>query len=53
MDGARIIAKALSDQAIKYVFGVVGIPIIEVSYAIQVEGIKYVGMRNEQAVSLA
>jgi len=42
----------LSDQAIQYVFGVVGIPIIEISYAVQGEGIKYVGMRNEQAVSL-
>lgn len=51
MDGARIIAKALSDQAVEYVFGVVGIPVIEISYAIQGEGIKYVGMRNEQAVS--
>ena len=53
MDGARIIAKALSDQAVEYVFGVVGIPIIEISYAVQGEGIKYVGMRNEQAVSFA
>lgn len=50
MDGARIIAKALNDQTIEYVFGVVGIPIIEISYAVQGEGIKYVGMRNEQAV---
>ena len=53
MDGARLIAKALKDQAIEYVFGVVGIPIIEVSYAIQGEDIKFVGMRNEQAVSWA
>ena len=53
MDGARIIAKALIDQGVEYVFGVVGIPVIEISYAVQGEGIKYVGMRNEQAVSLA
>ena len=32
-------------------FGIVGIPVIEVAMAAQKEGIKYIGMRNEQAVS--
>jgi hypothetical protein len=31
-------------------FGVVGIPIIEVAFAAQQSQIKYIGMRNEQAV---
>lgn len=33
-------------------FGIVGVPIIEVAMAAQAAGIKYVGMRNEQAVNL-
>ena len=32
-------------------FGVVGIPIIEVALKAQEYGIKYVGMRNEQSVN--
>ena len=32
-------------------FGIVGIPVIEVAMAAQAVGIKYIGMRNEQAVS--
>jgi len=51
MDGASIIAKSLRDQEVEYVFGIVGIPIVEISLALQAENIKYVGMRNEQAVS--
>jgi thiamine pyrophosphate-dependent acetolactate synthase large subunit-like protein len=31
-------------------FGVVGIPIIEVAFAAQQSQIKYIGMHNEQAV---
>ena len=31
-------------------FGVVGIPIIEVAFAAQQSQIKYIGMRNEQSV---
>lgn len=33
-------------------FGIVGVPVIEVAMAAQAAGIKYVGMRNEQAVTL-
>ena len=32
-------------------FGVVGIPVIEVALKAQQFGIKYVGMRNEQSVN--
>lgn len=37
-------------QNVQYMFGIVGVPIIEVAMAAQAAGIKYVGMRNEQAV---
>lgn len=33
-------------------FGIVGIPVTEIAIAAQAVGIKYVGMRNEQAVSI-
>ena len=39
-------------QGVEYIFGIVGIPVIEVAYAAQAHGIKYIGMRNEQAVSV-
>ncbi|XP_069068195.1 2-hydroxyacyl-CoA lyase 1 [Pleurodeles waltl] len=51
--GAQLIARALVDQKVEYMFGIVGIPIIEVAVAAQVAGIKYVGMRNEQAACYA
>uniref|UniRef100_A0A4W4FZU3 2-hydroxyacyl-CoA lyase n=1 Tax=Electrophorus electricus TaxID=8005 RepID=A0A4W4FZU3_ELEEL len=51
--GAQIIAEALKSQNVEYMFGIVGVPIIEVAMAAQVAGIKYVGMRNEQAACYA
>ena len=50
LDGAAILAKELHNQGVQYCFGIVGIPVIEVAIAFQIAGIKYVGMRNEQAV---
>uniref|UniRef100_A0AAR2IZI7 2-hydroxyacyl-CoA lyase n=1 Tax=Pygocentrus nattereri TaxID=42514 RepID=A0AAR2IZI7_PYGNA len=40
-------------QNVEYMFGVVGVPVIEVAMAAQAAGIKYVGMRNEQAACYA
>lgn len=37
-------------QKVDYMFGIVGVPIMEVAMAAQAAGIRYVGMRNEQAV---
>ena len=37
-------------QGVEYMFGIVGVPVFEVASAAQQEGIKYVAMRNEQAV---
>lgn len=52
MDGATILAKSLYDQGIEYMFGIVGIPVMEVAIAAQQVGIKYIGMRNEQSVRI-
>jgi len=50
LNGASLLASALKTQGVEYMFGVVGIPVIEIAGAAQAEGIKYIGMRNEQAV---
>ena len=50
LNGASLLASALKSQGVEYMFGVVGIPVIEIAVAAQAEGIKYIGMRNEQAV---
>ena len=48
---SKINISELCSQGIEYMFGIVGIPVIEIAQAAQVAGIKYIGMRNEQAVS--
>nr|XP_020635898.1 2-hydroxyacyl-CoA lyase 1 [Pogona vitticeps] len=53
VSGAQLIAEALKAQNIEYMFGIVGVPVIEVAVAAQASGIKYIGMRNEQAASYA
>lgn len=37
----------------KYVFGIVGVPVIELGYAFQSQGLEYYGFRNEQGASYA
>ncbi|XP_053373644.1 2-hydroxyacyl-CoA lyase 1-like [Mercenaria mercenaria] len=53
VEGCAVLAKSLKDQGVEYVFGIVGIPVIEVAMACQKEGIKFIAMRNEQAASYA
>ncbi len=53
IDGSTIIARSLKQQGVDYMFGIVGFPVIPVAIAAQREGIKYFGMRNEQAASYA
>lgn len=48
-----VIAEALKSQGVEFVFGIVGYPIIELGFKLQHYGIKYIGMRNEQAASYA
>ena len=49
--GATLLADALKNQGVQWVFGVVGIPVTNIAPALQDAGIGYIGMRNEQAVS--
>ncbi|CAH3187603.1 unnamed protein product, partial [Porites lobata] len=49
LNGATLLACALKTQGVEYMFGVVGIPVVEVAGTAQAEGIKYIGMRNEHA----
>ncbi|XP_013787630.2 2-hydroxyacyl-CoA lyase 1-like, partial [Limulus polyphemus] len=40
-------------QDVKYIFGVVGVPVVEIAVAAQEVGIKFIGMRNEQSACYA
>ncbi|KAI8513163.1 2-hydroxyacyl-CoA lyase 1 [Branchiostoma belcheri] len=51
--GAAALAAALKAQGVEYAFGIVGIPVVEVGFALQKAGIHYVGMRNEQSACYA
>jgi len=52
VEGAAVIAQSLKDQGVEYVFGIVGIPVVELALAMQDSGIQFIGMRNEQAVRI-
>jgi 2-hydroxyacyl-CoA lyase 1 len=51
MQGYMILAQALAEQKIKHCYGIVGVPVIELGFAIQGVGINYYGFRNEQQAS--
>ncbi|KAJ2482847.1 hypothetical protein EV174_003112, partial [Coemansia sp. RSA 2320] len=51
--GAQVLAKALRQQGVDVVFGIVGIPVVEVADAMQAEGIRFIAFRNEQSCSYA
>lgn len=51
--GASLLARSLKEQGIEYVFGVPGIPVIQVAFKAQEYGLKYVAMRSEQSASYA
>lgn len=53
IDGNTILANALKEQGVEYVFGIVGFPVIELGMALQTADIHYIGMRNEQAACYA
>ncbi len=53
IDGATLAARSLKQQGVEYMFGIVGFPVFGLAAAAQREGIKYIGMRNEQAASYA
>ena len=51
--GGVLLVRSLKEQGVDYMFGVVGFPVSELAGYAQDEGIKYIGMRNEQAASYA
>lgn len=53
VNGATLMARALKQQGVEYMFGIVGFPVIPIANAAQAEGITYIGMRNEQSASYA
>jgi len=53
LDAPTLIAKCLKQQGIRFIFGIVGIPVTRTACEAQNYGIQFVGMRNEQAASFA
>ena len=51
--GARVIAQALHDLGVKVIFGLVGIPVVDVAEECIDLGIRFIAFRNEQACSYA
>ncbi len=53
LNGAQIMARSLKQQGVDYMFGIVGFPVQNIAAEAQKAGIKFIGMRNEQAASYA
>jgi 2-hydroxyacyl-CoA lyase 1 len=51
--GAALIAKTLQKLEVKVVFGLVGIPVVQIAEEAIALGIRFVGFRNEQSASYA
>lgn len=51
--GAQIIARTLRDLGVTTVFGIVGIPVVEIAEEAINLGIRFIAFRNEQACSYA
>ena len=51
--GAKIIAKALHELGVKVVFGLVGLPVIDIAEEVLNLGIRFIAFRNEQSASYA
>ncbi|PIG88232.1 hypothetical protein AARAC_007202 [Aspergillus arachidicola] len=51
--GAQVIARTLRDVGVDVIFGIVGIPVVEIAEEAINLGIRFVAFRNEQACSYA
>lgn len=51
--GAQIIARSLRDLGVTVLFGIVGIPVVEIAEEAINLGIRFIGFRNEQAAGYA
>jgi 2-hydroxyacyl-CoA lyase 1 len=53
MSGAAITARALHELGVKVIFGLVGIPVVQIAEEAIALGIRFIAFRNEQAASYA
>lgn len=53
LTGAQIIARSLRGLGVTVLFGIVGIPVVEIAEEAINLGIKFIGFRNEQAAGYA
>ena len=53
VNGAELMARSLKQQGVECMFGIVGFPVQPIATACQQVGIRFYGMRNEQAASYA
>ena len=51
--GAALVAKALYQLGVKVIFGLVGIPVVQIAEEAAALGIRFIAFRNEQAASYA
>lgn len=51
--GAQIVARSLRDLGVVVIFGIVGIPVVEIAEEAINLGIRFIGFRNEQAAGYA
>lgn len=51
--GAQLIARALQELGVKVIFGLVGIPVVQIAEEAIALGIRFIAFRNEQAASYA
>ena len=51
--GAQIIARSIKGLGVTVLFGIVGIPVVEIAEEAINLGIRFIGFRNEQAASYA
>lgn len=51
--GAQIIAQSLHSLGVTVIFGIVGIPVVDIAEETINLGIRFIGFRNEQAASYA
>jgi 2-hydroxyacyl-CoA lyase 1 len=51
--GAFLVAKTLKELDVSVVFGIVGFPVAETAEYCILNGIKFIGFRNEQSASYA
>jgi hypothetical protein len=52
-DGYELVARSLAALGVKLAYGVVGIPVTPLASSLQAAGIRFIGMRNEQAAGYA